>query len=153
MAAVAVKYPAFQELNAEVLAISVDSVDSHKRWNDEELSHMVSGGIRFPMISDPQGSTGRSYGIYDEEKKVDARAWFIIDPEGMVQSIHVIADIAGRNVAEILRQLRALQHHKATGAFMPCGWEPGKPTLSADSTESERPVKISERWKTRNAFS
>ena len=153
MAAVAVKHPAFQELNTEVLALSVDSVDSHRRWNEVEISHMVDGGIRFPMLSDPQGSIGTLYGVFDEEKRVDSRARFIVDPEGILQGIEVIADVAGRNVTEILRQLQALQHHRATGAFMPCGWSPGKPTISSDGDAEETSPKISQQWKTRNAFS
>jgi peroxiredoxin (alkyl hydroperoxide reductase subunit C) len=152
MAAVAVKYPAFQELNTEVLAVSVDSVDSHRRWQEQELSQMVRGGVIFPMLSDPGGKIGTLYGIYDEEKKVDNRAWFLIDSEGKIQAIEIISDIAGRNLAEILRQLRALQHYEATGELMPCGWQPGKPTLPAGPDAAKREGKIWQEWKTRHAF-
>ena len=50
--------------------------------------------------------------------------------------MEIVASPVGRNIAEILRQLRALQHYQATGEFMPCGWEPGKPTLSQEGEES-----------------
>jgi peroxiredoxin (alkyl hydroperoxide reductase subunit C) len=79
------------------------------------------------MVSDSGGAIGRAYGVYEEEHNVDARARFLIDPDGTVQSIEVIADIAGRNIAEILRQLRSLHHHRATGDVMPCGWHPVNP--------------------------
>ncbi len=135
-----------------MIAVSVDSIDSHRRWNEIELSALVSGGIRFPMLSDPEGSIGTLYGVFDEEKKVDARGRFLIDPEGIIQSMEILADVAGRNVTEILRQLRALQYHRSTGDFIPCGWEPGKPTISSEPGDAEKAMKISEQWETRYAF-
>ena len=65
MAAVAVKYPAFREMNAEVLTVSVDSPATHKEWNEKELSRMVDGGARYPMLSDPGGKIGSLFGVYD----------------------------------------------------------------------------------------
>ena len=152
MAAVAVKYPAFQDLGAEVLTVSVDSVATHQEWQQKELSRMVEGGVRYPMISDPGGKIGSLFGIYDPKADHDMRSHFLIDPQGVIQAMEVVAAPVGRNVVEILRQLRALQHHAATGEFMPCGWEPGKPTLAEDGETSPLSGKIWERWKPRNAF-
>ena len=59
MAAVAVKYPAFQELGAEILTVSTDSADTHRDWHERELSRMVPGGARYPMLSDPGGKIGK----------------------------------------------------------------------------------------------
>ena len=65
--------------------------------------------------------------------------------------MEILATPIGRNIAEILRQLLALQHHQATGEFMPCGWEPGKPTLTKE-TILPTSGKVWETWKPRNAF-
>ena len=130
----------------------MDSVDSHREWQEEELSRMVRGGALFPMLSDTGGKIGTLYGVYTPEKGMNARGRFLIDPRGIVQSIEVLAEAAGRNIAEILRQLRALQHHQATGEYMPCGWEPGKPTLSQEPGKTGRIGNIWKRWKTRHAF-
>jgi peroxiredoxin (alkyl hydroperoxide reductase subunit C) len=152
LAAVAVKYPAFQELEAEVLAVSVDSVDTHRRWQERELSRMVKGGALFPMLSDPEGKIGTLYGVYDQEKGVDSRGHFLIDPEGRIQVIEIVADRLGRDIAEILRQLRALRHLRATGDFMPCGWQPGKPTLPPETDPKKQGGQVWKAWKTKNAF-
>ena len=152
MAAVAVKYPAFQELAAEILTVSVDSVTTHKEWHEKELSRMVEGGALYPMISDPGGKIGSLFGIYDAKTGLDLRSHFLIDPQGVVQAMEVLAAPIGRNIAEILRQLRALQHHQATGEFMPCGWEPGKPTLAEGDEPSPTSGKVWKTWKPRNAF-
>jgi len=116
-------------LGVEVLSISVDSPFSHKVWQEEELSKMVEGGVPFPMVSDPGGKIGSLYGVYDEEAGVNVRGRFLIDPNGIVQAMEVLTPPVGRNVAETLRQIKAYQHHQATGEVMPSGWQPGKPTL------------------------
>jgi peroxiredoxin (alkyl hydroperoxide reductase subunit C) len=152
MAAVAVKYPAFQELGAEVLTVSVDSPTTHKEWNEKELSRMVEGGARYPMLSDTGGRIGSLYGVHDVKTRLDFRSHFLIDPQGVIQALEIVASPIGRNVAEILRQLRALQHYQATGEFVPCGWEPGKPTLPPEGEASSLSGKVWEVWKPRNAF-
>jgi len=152
MAAVAVKYPAFQELGAEVLAVSVDSVTTHREWHERELSRMVEGGALYPMISDPEGKIGSLFGVYDDKTSLDLRSHFLIDRQGAIQAMEILATPIGRNVAEILRQLRALQHHEATGEFIPCGWEPGKPTLTKGDDASSTSGRVWETWKPRNAF-
>lgn len=152
MAAVAVKYPAFRELGAEVLAVSVDSVDTHRKWQEEELVRMVKGGALFPLCSDPQGEIGKLFGVYDPGPEEDLRATFIIDPEGRIQALEILAGPAGRNIPETLRILRALAHHRSTGNLLPCGWQPGKPVLAPEPGDRHKPAPTWEIWETRNAF-
>ena len=152
MAAVAVKYPAFRELGAEVLAVSVDSPKTHQEWQEKELSRIVTEGALYPLLSDPSGRIGSLFGTYDPKTGLDLRSHFLIDPLGVIQAIEVLAAPIGRNIAEILRQLRALQHHQATGEFMPCGWEPGKPTLAKKADASSISGRVWQVWKPRNAF-
>jgi peroxiredoxin (alkyl hydroperoxide reductase subunit C) len=112
---------------------------------------MVPGGARFPLISDSSGAVGSLFGVYNSEYKTEMRSHFIIDPDGIIQSLEMLAPFVGRNVAEIIRQLRALIHNRSTGEIMPCGWEPGKPTLPEKKDQSEQP-RPWESWKPRNAF-
>jgi len=135
-----------KELGAEVLAISVDSVFVHKVWHEEELSKMVEGGIPYPMLSDPAGKIGSEYGVYDEEAGVNVRGRFIIDPDGVIQAAEILTPPVGRNVAELIRQLKAYQHVRATGGaeVTPSGWEPGKPTLKPGAELAGKVWKV---WK------
>jgi peroxiredoxin (alkyl hydroperoxide reductase subunit C) len=55
--------------------------------------------------------------------------YFIIDPDGVIQAMEVLTREVGRNVPELIRQIKANQHVKATGEVTPSGWQPGKPTL------------------------
>jgi len=124
-----VSYDKLQALNVEVLSVSTDSVHSHKIWNETELSKMVGNDIPFPMVSDQGGTIGRLYDVYNEEAGVNVRGRFLIDPEGIIQAVEVLSPPVGRNPAELLRQIKAYQHHQKTGEVMPSGWTEGGTTL------------------------
>jgi alkyl hydroperoxide reductase subunit AhpC len=129
LAAVAARYGELKELGVQVLAMSTDSRFVHKMWQEEELSKMVDGGVPFPMLSDAGGKVGSVYGVYDEDAGVNIRGRFIIDPEGVIMAMEVMTPDVGRNFNEMIRQIRAYQHVKATGEVTPAGWQPGQPGL------------------------
>jgi peroxiredoxin (alkyl hydroperoxide reductase subunit C) len=116
-------------LGVDVLAVSTDSRFSHKIWQDSELSKMVPNGVPFPLLSDAGGKIGRVYGVYEDDAGVDIRGRFIIDPDGVIQGVEILTPSVGRNVLELIRQLKAFQHVRKTGEATPAGWQPGKPTL------------------------
>ena len=130
-------------MGAQVLSCSVDSVFTHKVWNDNELSKMLGGNIPFPMLSDQNGEIGKLYGIYNEEAGTETRGRFIIDPDGIVQAFEVLTPPVGRNVSEGIRQLKAYQLVRATSGaeVTPSGWKPGKKTLKP------RPELVGNVWK------
>jgi len=107
----------------------VNSVFSHKVWH--ETSPLIQK-VKYPLLSDPTGEVSRSYGVYDEEAGVAIRGRFIIDPDGVIQAMEVLPPAVGRNVNELIRQLKAFQHVRQTGEVTPAGWEPGKCTLKPD---------------------
>jgi peroxiredoxin (alkyl hydroperoxide reductase subunit C) len=149
LSAVAVKYKELQELGVEVLAISTDSRFTHKIWQEEELSKMVEGGVPYPLLSDAGGRVGTVYGVYDEEAGVDIRGRFIIDPEFVIRAMEVLTPEVGRNVSELIRQVKAFQHVVATGEVTPSGWQPGRPTLTPGPELAGKVWKV---WTTDNAF-
>lgn len=111
--------------------MSTDSQFVHKIWQEQELSKMVKGGVPFPMLSDAGGQIGSMYGVYDEAGGVNIRGRFLIDPDGVIQSMEVMTPPVGRNVSELFRQIQAFQHvRKTKGAEVtPAGWTPGKTVL------------------------
>ncbi len=145
------KYPEFQNLGAEVLSMSVDSVFVHKMWNDHELSKMIGKNVPFAMCSDQDGSIGKAYGIYDEDSGIETRGRFIIDPDGNIQGFEVLTPPVGRNVKESIRQLQAFQlvrNSEGTEAT-PSGWKPGKQTLKPGPDLVGNVWKV---WKVDQAF-
>lgn len=129
MTAVAAKYDEIKALGVEVMSVSTNSHFDHKIWQEEELSKMIEGGVPYPMLSDSGGRIGRVYGVYDEDAGVDIRGRFLIDPDGVIQSMEVLTPPVGRNVLELIRQIKAFKHVRQTGEVTPSGWVPGKPTL------------------------
>ena len=141
MAAVAARKDELDELGVQVLSVSTNSHFVHKIWQEEELSKMVEGGFPWPMVSDGTGAIGRAYGVYDEAGGVDIRGRFIIDPDGVIQAMEILTPTVGRNVGELIRQVKAYQHVRATGEVTPSGWQPGKPTLKPS------PALVGKVWK------
>jgi alkyl hydroperoxide reductase subunit AhpC len=129
IASLAKRYNEFKGLNAEILAISSDSVYTHKMLNQIEISNMVNGGVPFPMLSDETGSIGKSYGVYSDKLGASLRATFIIDADGYVQGMETLNPNIGRSTTEILRQLQAFQTYASTNQLVPCDWNPGDKTI------------------------
>jgi len=131
LAAVAARYDDLQALGVEVISISVDSIFTHKMWDDHELSKMVEGGIPWKMGTDAAGNVGKVYGVYDEDTGVELRGRFIIDPDGVIQAAEILTPPVGRNLNETIRQVQAFQRVRETSGAeaMPADWAPGKPTL------------------------
>ena len=149
LTAVAAVSDELKALGVEVLAISTDSRFTHKIWQEEELSKMVPGGVRYPLVSDQGGQIGKTYGVYDEDSGLDVRAHFLIDPDYNIRMIEIMTPEVGRNVTEMLRQIKGFQLNRATGEMTPSGWEPGKLTLKPDP---ELAGKVWQIWKTEMAF-
>jgi len=101
------------------------------------------------MLSDAGGRVGSVYGVYDEEAGVDIRGRFLIDPDGILQAMEVLTPTVGRNVAELIRQVKAFQHVRETGEVTPSGWQPGKATLKPSPKLAG---KVWEVWKPDMAF-
>ena len=149
MTAVAAKYDELKTLGAVVLAVSVDSPYTHKVWSEGELAKIVPGGLPYPMLSDPGGRIGQEYLVYDEENGVDIRGRFLIDPDGVLQAMEILAPAVGRNVQEMIRQVKACAYVRETGEATHAGWEPGKKALKPSP---ELAGKVCEIWSPEMAF-
>ena len=111
----------FSKVNAEVLAVSVDSKFSHMAW----IKSGALDKLEYPLLSDFSKQTARAYGVLNEENSTARRGMFIIDPNGVIQYRVVHSDKVGRSVDETLRVLKALQ----TEELCPINWKPGDKTL------------------------
>jgi peroxiredoxin Q/BCP len=69
------------DLDATVLGISPQSVDSHERFTAEHR-------LTVPLLADPDHETARAYGVVGPGGLV-RRSIFIVDPEGAVRYRHV----------------------------------------------------------------
>ena len=126
----------FRDLGAEILGVSVDTLESHERWLATPRSGGGLEGLRFALASDAGGTVSRAYSVYVENQHLALRGIFIIDPDGVLQfsSVHNLS--IGRRTDDILRVLSALQ----TGGLCAEDWAPGASTV--DPTEALRPGSV-----------
>lgn len=117
-------YSKFQNLNAELIAVSTDSVFSHLAW--QERADL--GKLDHPHASDNSHDVSAAYGVLDEEKGIAWRGTFIIAPDGILKHASVNHGEGGRNVDEVLRTLEVFQA-EIRGEMVPCGWNPGEDFL------------------------
>jgi len=75
-------YELVRQLRAEVVAVSADSLDSHRDFADK------LGGVPFPLVSDERLEAATAYGVLDEAGKRSRRAVFVIDKGGTI--LHVV---------------------------------------------------------------
>jgi peroxiredoxin (alkyl hydroperoxide reductase subunit C) len=117
----------FDAMGVEVLAVSTDTVFTHRAWTRHEG---LMKDFPYAMLADHNGEVAESYGILDYASNIAARGTFIIDPKGMCRGIEVTSGPLGRNSEELLRKLRALQFMEANpGMACPAKWVAGAKTL------------------------
>lgn len=65
------------------------------------------GGIPFPLLSDfwPHGSVGMAYGIFNDQRGMDARAAFVLDSNGIIRYSQTYAPGTIPESKELLDQL------------------------------------------------
>ncbi|MDO8389291.1 MAG: peroxiredoxin [Actinomycetota bacterium] len=91
----------FEALNAQVLAISAQSVESHQKFSTKH-------GFRFPLLADTDKAVAGAYGTLGP-LGFPRRTVFIIDGQGVVRYAHrAIAGLTFRPVSELVDVLASL---------------------------------------------
>ena len=127
----------FKTRGVEVVGVSIDSQFTHFAWRNTPVNEGGIGSVQFPMVADVKHEISQAYGIEHPDAGVALRASFLIDRNGMVQHQVVNNLPLGRNVAEMLRLIDALQFTEEYGEVCPAGWNKGdegmKPTADGVS--------------------
>ncbi|MCP1124893.1 thioredoxin [Bacillus sp. AFS018417] len=120
------RYDEFEDLDAEVIGVSTDTIHTHLAWINTDRTKNGLGELKYPLAADTNHVVSRDYGVLLEEEGIALRGLFIISPEGelMYQVVH--HNNIGREVDEVIRVLQALQ----TGGLCPANWKPGQATLN-----------------------
>ncbi|HVQ10111.1 MAG TPA: peroxiredoxin [Allosphingosinicella sp.] len=112
----------FADRDALLIGASTDTAHVHFAWrrSDAQLAD-----ADFPWIADAKKELAGALGILDAAEGVAYRATFIVDPDNIIQHVTVNGLNVGRNPAETLRILDALQ----TDELCPCNWSAGEEVL------------------------
>ncbi len=91
----------FRTMGCEILGISTDSIEKH-----QEFARSLK--LEFPLLSDPEKTVTRLYGV--DSLLGTRRAYFLIDIEGIIRYKHVeVLPFFKRENAELLEALRGLK--------------------------------------------
>lgn len=112
----------FADRDGVVYGVSIDNEYVHLNWR---LHHEDLRDLPIPMLADVKRELAAACGVLDRAEGVALRATFVVDPDGIIRFAAVNDLSVGRNPAEVLRVLDALQ----TDELCPCNWNRGEQVL------------------------
>ncbi len=123
-------YTYFQQMNTELLGLSIDSNPSHLAWM-YDIYCKTGIQLPFPIVADRNGQIARKYGMIsnDVSSTETVRNVFIIDNNEIVRTIFVYPLNVGRFVPEIIRTVQALQMADCSNGSTAANWMPGQPVI------------------------
>ncbi len=132
--------------NTKVIGISVDGVEDHKKWKGDIESY-AGTGAGFPIIADEGLAVSKMFDMLPAEAylpdgrtpadSATVRSVFIIGPDKQLKLSMTYPMTVGRNFAEVLRALDALQTSAGNGVAMPANWTPGQDVIIPTSVSDE----------------
>lgn len=146
--AVAQLVPEFNKRNTKVIGVSVDSVDEHAKWK-RDIEAFGGTPADFPIIDDTSLTVAKAYDMLPAEfylpsegrtpaTTATVRTVYIIGPDHKVRLTMTYPMSVGRNFAEILRALDAVQATDGVPLATPANWEVGQDVIVALSLNNEQ---------------
>lgn len=136
----------FAQRNTKVLALSVDSVDSHDAWTGD-IAETQGTAVNFPIIGDEDRKVASLYDMIhpNANDTLTVRSVFVIDPANKVRLTLTYPASTGRNFDEILRVIDSLQLTDGYKVATPVNWTDGddvivSPALSDDEAKELFPA-------------
>jgi alkyl hydroperoxide reductase subunit AhpC len=126
--------------NTKVIGVSVDGVEAHKKWKGdiESFSGAIAG---FPIIADEGLAVSKVFDMLPAEAYLPdgrtaadtatVRSVFIIGPDKKLKLSMTYPMSVGRNFAEVLRALDALQLTFNVPLATPANWTVGQDVIVA----------------------
>jgi alkyl hydroperoxide reductase subunit AhpC len=128
----------FAKRNVKVIALSVDSVESHKGWiNDINETQGVE--VNFPIIGDENREIALAYDMIHPNASLTAtvRSLFVIGPDKVIKLIITYPASTGRNFQEILRVIDSLQLTAKYSVGTPADWKDGEDVVVVPAVKTE----------------
>lgn len=148
--AVAQLAPEWEKRNTKVLGVSVDSAEDHRKWK-RDIETLAGTPANFAIVDDTDLTVSKLYDMLpadaylpDGRTAADSatvRTVYIIGPDKRVRLTLSYPMSVGRNYAEILRALDAVQATDGVPIATPADWRPGEDVIAAlslDDAEAER---------------
>ena len=134
LGAVAKLKPELDKRNVKAIGVSVDDLDSHKRWVGD-INETQGAKLNFPLLADSNRVVAKAYDMIHPEANdtFTVRSVFIIDPNKKIRLTLTYPAPIGRNFDEILRVVDALQLADKYSVATPANWKDGQDVIIAPS--------------------
>jgi alkyl hydroperoxide reductase subunit AhpC len=142
--------PEFDKRNVKVIGLSVDTVDSHKKWADD-IKETQGNALNFAVIADPEQKVARLYDMIHPEVSdiFTVRSVFVIGPDKKVKAMITYPASTGRNFDEILRLVDSVQLTAKHSVATPVNWKQGDDCIIVPALSDEQAKeKFPGGWKT-----
>jgi alkyl hydroperoxide reductase subunit AhpC len=128
----------FDKRNTKLIAVSVDSVESHNRWKSD-ISEIQGTELNFPIIGDEDHKVADLYDMIhpNANDTLTVRSVFIVGPDKKVKLTLTYPASTGRNVDEIVRVLDSLQLSAKFPVATPIDWKDGEDVIISNAVSDE----------------
>ena len=128
----------FAKRNVKVLALSVDSVDSHKSWISD-INETQNTNVEFPLIADPEKKVADLYDMIhpNASETLTVRSLFVISPDKKIKLMIIYPASTGRNFNEVLRVIDSLQLTANYSVATPADWQDGDDVIVSGAIKTE----------------
>lgn len=128
----------FEKRNVKVLALSVDTVESHRGWIGD-INETQGTVVNFPIIADPDFKVSNLYDMVhpNASDKFTVRSVFVIGADKKVKLIITYPASTGRNFDELLRVIDSLQLTANYSVATPANWKDGEDVVIAPAIKNE----------------
>jgi alkyl hydroperoxide reductase subunit AhpC len=132
----------FAQRDVKVLALSVDSAESHNKWIPD-INETQDVTVNFPILADENRKVSKLYGMIhpNANETLTVRSVFIIDPAKKVRLMMTYPASTGRNFDEILRVIDSLQLTDSHSVATPANWQDGDDVIIVPSLKDEAIIK------------
>ena len=154
LGAVAALKPEFDRRGVKVLGLSVDPLDSHRRWVGD-IRDVTGHALNFPLIADPERTVARLYDMIhpNASETFTVRSVFVIGPDNKVKLTLTYPASTGRNFPELLRAIDSLQLTAGYAVATPADWRDGEDVIvSAAITDEEARVRFPRGFVTKKPY-
>ena len=130
--------PEFDKRHAKVIAVSVDTVESHKSWISD-INETQNTTMNFPIIGDEDKKVANRYAMIHPKSldNLTVRSVFIIGPDKKIKLTLTYPASTGRNFQEILRVLDSLQLSANYSVATPADWKDGEDVVISNAIKNE----------------
>ena len=128
----------FAKRNVKVIALSVDSVESHEGWI-KDINETQGVEVNFPIIGDENREIALAYDMIHPNASLTAtvRSLFIIAPDKTIKLMITYPASTGRNFQEILRVIDSLQLTANYSVATPADWKEGEDVVVVPAIKTE----------------